>query len=78
MAVENGINEKVARLWVDDHFKSKAGTFYDDGGVPSPLDASTEAKPVFMTCEICHGPSEIKNVCNMVVCRECRKKVRHV
>lgn len=77
MAVENGINEKVARLWVDDHFKSKAGTFYDDGGAPSPTDLNIESKPIFMTCEICHGPSEIKNVCNMVVCKECRKKVRH-
>jgi ParB family chromosome partitioning protein len=77
MAVENGINEKVARLWVDDHFKSKAGTFYDDaGGVPVP-DVGGELKPVFVTCEVCHGPTEIKNVRNMMVCRECQKKVRH-
>ena len=78
MAVENGINEKVARLWVDDHFKSKAGTFYDDGGAPPQSNGDTETKPVFVTCEVCHGPTELKNVCNMMVCKECRKKVRHV
>jgi len=77
MAVENGINEKVARLWVDDHFKSKAGTFYDDGGAPPAGGDGVEIKPVFVTCEVCHGPTEIKNVCNMMLCKECKKKVRH-
>jgi ParB/RepB/Spo0J family partition protein len=78
MAVENGINEKVARLWVDDHFKSKAGTFYEDGGGPPGINTDVESKPVFITCEICLGPCEIKKVRNMVVCPECRKKVRSV
>lgn len=77
MAVENGINEKVARLWVDDYFKSKTGTFYDDGGAPPQVIDGSESKPIFVTCEVCHGPTEIKNVRNMMVCQECRKKVRH-
>lgn len=77
MAAENGINEKVARLWVDDHLKSKAGTFYDDGETPPLNELAGESKPIYMTCEVCHGASEIKNVCNMVVCKVCRNKVRH-
>jgi len=77
MAASNGITDKVARLWVDDYFKSKTGTYYDgDGGAPPP-NIEIEIKPIFITCEVCLGPCEIKAVRNLVVCPECRKKVRH-
>jgi ParB/RepB/Spo0J family partition protein len=77
MAAQNGVTDKVARLWVDDYFKSKAGNFYSgDGGAPSS-NIELEAKPVFVTCEVCHGPTEIKNVRNMMLCFDCRNKVRH-
>ncbi len=77
MAASNGITHHVARLWVDDFIKTKSNTYYDgDGGVPSS-NIEIEAKPVFMTCEVCLNPVEIKVVSNLVVCRDCRKKVRH-
>ena len=77
MAAANGVTEKVARLWVDDYFKSKSGNFYSEsGGLPDP-NVEIEVKPVFVTCEVCHGPTEIKNVRNLVVCKECGQKVRH-
>lgn len=77
MAASNGINNTVARLWVDDYFKSKSGTYYsENGGVP-PSNVEFEPKPVFMTCEVCLGPCEIKAVRNLVVCPDCRKKVKH-
>jgi len=76
MAASNGVTEKVARLWVDDYLKTKLGTYYDgDGGAP-PLNVETDNKPIFITCEVCLGPCEIKVVRNMVVCPDCRKKVR--
>lgn len=76
MAASNGVTEKVARLWVDDYAKTRAGTYYsEDGGVPSG-NVEVELKPVFMTCEVCLGPCDIKLVRNLVVCPECRKKVR--
>jgi len=77
MAVSNGINNTTARLWVDDYQKTKLGTYYSDNGGLPPVNVETEAKPVFVTCEVCHGPTEIKNVRNMVVCKECCQKVRH-
>ena len=77
MAIENGINEKVARVWVDDHFKSKDGSFYGGTEGRPDADVTSDCKPVFVTCEVCHGPTEIKNVRSMMVCRECTKKVRH-
>lgn len=77
MAVENGINEKVARLWVDDYKKSKAGTLYEEDGSLPPSNMDIESKPIFMTCEVCHNACEIKLIRNLVVCPECRKKVKH-
>jgi ParB family chromosome partitioning protein len=77
MAASNGITGPVARMWVDDFIKTRAGTYYGEDGSAPALSADSEAKPVFVTCEVCHGPTEIKNVRNMMVCRECQKKVRH-
>jgi ParB family chromosome partitioning protein len=77
MAVSNGISSPVARMWVDDYLKSKAGTYYsDDGGSPH-ANVEVESKPSFMTCEVCLGPCEVHKVRNLVVCPECVKKVRH-
>jgi ParB/RepB/Spo0J family partition protein len=77
MAASNGISGSVARLWVDDYIKSKAGTYYSEGGGAPPVNVDTVPKPAFMTCEVCHGPCEIKAVRNLIVCPECLKKVRH-
>jgi len=78
MAAANGITAVVARLWVDDYGKTKLNTYYEgSGGVP-PANVSEEVKPVFMTCEVCHSPCEIRKVRNLVVCPDCLKKVRHV
>jgi ParB/RepB/Spo0J family partition protein len=77
MAASNGITAQVARMWVDDWTKTKAGTYYDgDGGVPGS-NVEIEIKPVFVTCEVCHGPTEIKKVRSMMVCTDCFKKVKH-
>lgn len=77
MAAQNGVTEKVARLWVDDYFKTKAGNFYSEGGNPPPDNVSLELKPSYVTCEVCLGPCDVKLIRNMMVCPECRKKVRH-
>lgn len=77
MAAANGVTEKVARLWVDDHLKSMSGSFYNEVGSIPPDNLCEPSKPVFMTCEVCLNPVEIKVVSNLVVCRDCRKKVRH-
>ncbi len=76
MAAANGITDKVARLWVDDYLKTQAGTYYSDNGGPPVSNVEIESKPIFITCEVCLGPCEIKKVRNMVVCPDCRKKVR--
>ncbi len=77
MAASNGITAEVARLWVDDYQKTKLGTYYaEDGGAP-PVNIETEQKPIFITCEVCLGPCEIKVVRNLTVCPTCREKVKN-
>jgi ParB/RepB/Spo0J family partition protein len=77
MAASNGITAHVGRMWVNDYNKTKVGTYYaDDGGVPTP-NIEVESKPTFITCEVCHGPCEIKVARSISVCPECRKKVKH-
>lgn len=77
MAVSNGISNPVARMWVDDYLKSKAGTYYSDEGGSLRPNVEVESKPSFMTCEVCLGPCEVHKVRNLVVCPDCMKKVRH-
>lgn len=75
MAVSGGISEKVARSWVDDYAKTKNNTYYGEDGTPSGSNVEVEVKPVFMTCEICLGPIEIRKAKNIVACPDCRRKV---
>ncbi|MBU2118678.1 MAG: hypothetical protein KJ954_13910, partial [Alphaproteobacteria bacterium] len=77
MASQNGVTPSVARLWVDDYLKTKAGNFYSDAGGLPQGGVELERKPVYMTCECCLGAVEMKDVRSMVVCIPCLKKVRH-
>jgi len=72
-----GCTESTAKSWVEQYYNTREGVV-DSGGVDGPPGSSLdlEQKPIFITCEVCLGPCEIKKVRNMVVCPECRKKVR--
>ena len=76
-ASQNGITEAGARMWVDDYLKTKAGKFYSEGGGMPPGGVESVSKPVYMTCEVCLGAVEMKDVRSMVVCIPCLKKARH-
>jgi ParB family chromosome partitioning protein len=75
MAVGSGISSNVARLWVDDYLKTKAGTFYAEGGGSRSGSVPTEVKPVFMTCECCHDPVAIGKVRNVIACPKCVERI---
>ncbi|MBS3918897.1 MAG: ParB/RepB/Spo0J family partition protein [Deltaproteobacteria bacterium] len=77
MAAQNGITAEVARLWVDDYHKTQLGTYYSEDGGVLPPSIEMEQKPIFITCEVCLGPCEIKVVRNLTVCPECRNKVKN-
>ena len=77
MAAENGITVAVAELWVSDYQKSKAGKRSEGVGDVSEGELSTELKPVYVTCQRCHSPVEIRVAKQLIVCSDCNKKVRY-
>ncbi len=77
MAAANGITEPVARLWVEDYLKTKAGEYYVQDGSRPLVNVEVESKPAYYTCDACHGPCEIKAIRSVAVCPECLKKMRH-
>jgi len=77
MAATNGATERVARLWVDDYFKTKVGNYYSINGGNQGAKVGEELKPTYATCGICHGPVEIRYIKTIIACNECSKKVRN-
>lgn len=76
LAVQNGITAKVAQLWVGDYYKSKAGKLFEDGGGDGGSNILIEEKPVFVTCQCCFGPVEIRQAKQVIVCDSCHQLVR--
>jgi len=70
-AVENGISSKVATMWVDDWVASKQGTYYaEDRGEVEETYKHTPT-PIYVTCFLCHGASEIQETSTIQICTEC-------
>jgi ParB family chromosome partitioning protein len=75
MAKQGGCSATVARMWVDDHLKTKAGTYYTEGGGDGGVTNLPEIKPSFVTCDCCHEPVETTKVRSVLVCGKCLEKV---
>lgn len=74
-AVDHGATKDVVRLWVHDHLKAKrtqenAGD--GGGGFASPL----ENRPVYVSCDICHGPMEIGQETTLRCCGNCTALIK--
>jgi ParB/RepB/Spo0J family partition protein len=75
MASGSGVSSKVARMWIDDHKKTKAGEYYSGGDGDRGLSVLTEIKPSFVTCDCCHEPVETTKVRSVLVCGKCLERV---
>jgi ParB family chromosome partitioning protein len=75
MAVENGITKAVADTWVSDYQKSKAGKRTEGIGDLGESELNPEPKKVYVTCMVCSDPIEISQAKQIILCKECRKKV---
>jgi len=75
-AVKNGVTLDVAKIWVDDWRKTKAGTFYEEGRGRGELGPIQEPLPIFQTCTCCIGPVEVSKVKYIPVCPDCEKEIR--
>lgn len=76
MAVENGITEKVAELWVSDWRNSRAGKYAEGVGSGGDTNIIPESKPSFVACDCCSGAVDIRNARSMVVCVDCLNVLR--
>jgi len=75
-AVENGVTLDVARAWVNEYKKTKAGNVQDGTGGRGDLGPIQEPLPVFQTCVCCVGPVEVNRVRYIPVCPECETQIR--
>lgn len=75
MAVENGITVQVAELWVSDYQKSKAGKLFEGIGDIGDAELNPEPRVVYVTCMVCSGAIDITQAKQIILCKDCRKKV---
>lgn len=69
--VDHGATKEVVRGWVDEaqavaRQKVRAG---DGGGW---VEGQPEARPVFVSCDLCHGPVDVMKVVSMRICPDCQ------
>lgn len=77
LAIENGITAKVAELWVSEYQKSRQGKLFEDVGGDGGSSFVSPEKPVFVTCQCCYAPVEIRKAKQLIVCDPCHQKARH-
>lgn len=69
--VEHGATQSVVRGWVDE---AKAVLRQKESGADGGgwVEGVPEARPVFTSCDCCHGPVDVMKVQGMRVCPECK------
>jgi len=75
IAVENGATKEVCRLWAQDwKAKQRRGSSAGEGGgIPGP---TYEDKPVYVTCDTCHGAMELGKEIVFRCCPGCGEAVK--
>ncbi|KKK86632.1 hypothetical protein LCGC14_2761330, partial [marine sediment metagenome] len=74
LAVEHGVTAAVARQWVEDNRKTKRNSTElntEGGSEGSPM----AGKPNYMTCDLCQGPEVLGDIKQMVLCKDCHRKL---
>ncbi len=76
-AVANGITTRVAQEWVSAWMMTTEGIKSPGGG--SSLGANPlENVPVYMPCNFCTGPVDIRKVITLHICPECMSVIKKV
>jgi ParB family chromosome partitioning protein len=76
MAVDNGVTELVAKMWVRDYMASLQGSFFETAPGSPPAAAIYESKPQYVTCELCHGPVDLLKSKSIIVCIPCFQETK--
>jgi len=74
MCIEHGVTVAVARQWVDDWKKEQRSRKADieGGGGEQHL---METAPSYMACNICRGPTDIREVKYLQICTNCNDTI---
>ena len=72
MAVEHGVTLIVARGWVDDWKRSQREIETVEGRGMRDV-AVYEEKPIYIPCDICGGPENLKDIKRLSTCKACFK-----
>jgi len=70
MAVEHGVTLIVARGWVDDWKRSQREIESGEGQGLRDVGVYEE-KPIYIPCDICGGPENLKGIKRLSTCKEC-------
>ena len=73
--VDHGASLSVVANWVKEELAliRQRGSSTDEGGWGSAL---SEQKPIYVSCDLCTGPMEIKRVVYMRICPECHATIK--
>ena len=70
-AVDNGVSSKTAKIWVEDWTLSKMGKYYGEDRGKVEETYKLTPTPIYVTCFLCHGASEIMDTSTIQVCKTC-------
>lgn len=73
--IEHGATKAVVRGWVDDYLKAKRQEKYA-GTSGSPLVSPFSDKPVYVSCDLCSGPTRLGDEIVMRVCPDCVRALK--
>lgn len=74
-AVEGGCSRATAAIWLRDYERTKENTYNQLPAGSVPVQGNYESKPSYFTCDLCHAPEDIRNVCYMSLCKQCNKSL---
>ena len=74
MAVEHGVTLIVARSWVDDWKRSQREIASGEGQGIRDVGVFEE-KPIYVSCDICGGPENLKGIKRLSTCKGCFKVI---
>ena len=74
-AIDGGCTKDVARSWAKD-WKDKVRRRQAAGGEGVPEFSPVEPRPVYVSCDLCHGPMELGKELVLRICTECAATIK--
>lgn len=73
--IDHGATKDVVRSWVKEE-KAKERQAERAGAEGSPASSPMERRPVFVTCDCCHGPVELGQESILRICPVCHRTIK--